>query len=246
MNEIKIHSKVNVNLHPDSLRGGDSQGVKTARLALGVLYVAEGKVRDLYSIVKGKALVQQKAIMMAMPKPAEGKAKVAPALMYDQQAADHVISVGTPLATAALKTADVAITSLTETVSQLDSAINIKLLAGKSNRGEELRSWAAKQELPFQKLGELFQAAHKNAALVSAVLEGESYLSNLSVENRNLLRTVAAGVMAPDEVTARKETFDALEHLTTAAKSFGASMGEVFNSLASPEIGAINSIVKEG
>ena len=75
--------------------------------------------------------------------------------------------------------------------------------------------WAASQEHPFQTLGGLFQKANSNAALVAAVLEGEAFLSNLTPENHAHLRTAAADVMAPDEVRDRKETSDALFHLTS-------------------------------
>lgn len=242
---MKIHTKVNVNLHPDKIRG-DSQSVKTARNALGALYTASGKIHDLHDIVKGRALVHQKRMMAAMPKPADGKPKIAPPLMYDQQAASHVIDAGTPIAKAALNAADSAITALGEQVTRLDSAINVKVLAGKSARGAELRAWAAGQEHPFQKLGGLFQDASANAALVAAVLEAEPFLSNLTPENQNHLRKAASDVLAPDETQARKETSTALEQLTSASKSFTASAAEIFNGLRSPTAGAIDSIVNQG
>jgi len=103
-----------------------------------------------------------------------------------------------------------------------------------------------KLEMPFQNLGSLFQNANDNATLVAEILGAEHYLSGISQENQSLLRTVAAGVMAPDEVQARKETSMALDHLTSAAKSFTESTAEIFNGLRSLEADAINSIMKRG
>ena len=246
MNDVPIHSQVRANLHPDSIRG-DSQGAKSARLALGTLYTAAGKIHDLHDVVKGRALIHQKQIMAAMPKSADGKPKQAPPLMYDSNAASHVIEVGTPLATAALKAADVAITSLGETVERLDSAIHQKVTAGKNpTRGPELRAWASKQEHPFQNLGSLFQKANENSTLIAEIVGAEPYLSNLSAENQQHLKTVAAAVLAPDEVQARAETSKALGQLEAATKSFTESTGAIFNGLRSPTAGAINAIVKEG
>ncbi|MEE9250171.1 MAG: hypothetical protein V3U93_03475 [Alphaproteobacteria bacterium] len=245
MNDIPIHSGINPAQHPNSI-SGESQGAKSARVALGALYIAAGKIADLNDVVKGKALLHQRQVMASMPKPPDGKPKIAPALIYDQQAADHVINAGTPLAQKALQAADTALTSLGETVTRLDSAINLKVLAGKTSRGQELRAYAASQKHPFQKLGGLFQHAHENAALVAAVLEAEPYLSNLSEENQQHLRTVAANVMAPAEVSDRKEASLALDHLTGQAKAFTESTASIFNGLQSPTAGAIEAITQRG
>lgn len=244
--ELPIHSEINPAQHPSALRG-ESPGAKSARHVLGALYVAEGKIRDLHSIVKSKALVQQKAIMASMPKPPDGKRKAAPPLMYDEQAARHIIDVGTPLAQAALKAADVAITSLGEQVVNLDKAIQLKITAGKNPaRGPELRAWAARQDHPFQTLGALFQKADENGTLVAEVLGAEPYLSNLSSENQAHLRKAASDVLAPDEVQARNETAAALGHLTAAAKAFTETTAQIFNGLQSPTAAAIDSIVSKG
>ena len=58
MIDIPIHTGVKPGQHPGSIKG-DSPGAKTARHAMGLLYVAEGKIRDLHSIVKGRALLHQ-------------------------------------------------------------------------------------------------------------------------------------------------------------------------------------------
>lgn len=245
MTEIKVNTKISPSRHPSVILG-ESPAVKSARIAMSGLYEAEGKIRELHAVVKDKAIIHQKRVMASMPRPAEGKHKITPALVYDEYAASHVISVGTPLSLQALKAADKTIISLGETVTRIDSAISLKVQAGKSARAEELRSYARGLDGAFQKLGSLFQSADKNASLVAAVLEGEPYLSGLTDENHALLRTIAAGVMAPDEVQARAEASAALDHLTTAVKSFVAATGEIFTGLQSPEIGAIDSIVKTG
>ena len=246
MSNIPIHTGINPAMHPQSIRG-ESPGAKSARAAMGALYEAEGKIRDLHAVVHNKALLHQKQVMASMPKPPDGKHKIAAPLMYDQNAADHVIAAGTPIAQAALKRADLAITSLGETVTHLDSAINAKVLAAKNpTRGPELRAWAAKQQHPFQTLGGLFQNANENATLVSEILGAEPYLSNLSSENQNHLRKLAASVMAPDEVEARPETSKALSHLESASKSFTDSMAQIFNGLRSTDAAAIEAITKRG
>ena len=244
MTDIPIHSKIKPNMHPDIIRG-ESQGAKSARVALTTLYIAEGKIRDLHSIVKDKALLHQKQAIASMPKPPDGKHKIAPALIYDQHAADMVITNGTPLAQKALQAADKAISSLGETVTRLDTTINQKVTAAKNpTRGPELRAWAARQESPLQKLGGLFQKATENATLVAEVLGAEHYLSGISAENQAHLRTLAANVLAPDEVEARSGTSKALDQLTAASKAFTGSMAEIFNGLTSADAAAISSIVK--
>lgn len=241
--DIPIHTDINPSMHPQSIRG-ESQGAKLARSGLTALYIAEGQIRNLHGIVKGRAVIHQKQAMAAMPKPAKGHLKMAPPLVFDPHAAAHVVESGTPLARAALKKADAAITSLGETVTRLDSAIGLKVLAGKSSRGEELRAWAARQEHPFQTLGGLFQNAHENAGLVAAVLEAEPFLSNLSVENHGHLRKVAADVLAPDEVQDRSEAAASLGQLEKATKSFTATAAEIFNGLHSVDAAAVDAIVK--
>lgn len=242
---MDINTKVNANLHPSKI-AGDSQSAKSARHAMEALYIAQGKILDLHEIVHGKALLRQRQVMAAMPAPAKGGRKVAPALIYDPAAASHILEVGPTLAQKALKTADVALTGLTEAATRLDATISQKLTAAKSGRGAELRAWAASQEHPFVALGNLFQAADKNSALVAAVLEGEPFLSGLTPDNQNHLRKAAADVLAPAEVLARKETSDALGHLTSATKSFTAHAAGIFRDLQSPTEGAINQIIKEG
>ena len=239
---MDINSKVNPNLHPDKI-AGDSQSAKSARHALEALYVAEGKIRDLYDVVKGKALMRQKLAMASMPKPPDGKRKLVPALIYDEQAATHIIEVGVPLAQVALKVVDTSIAVLNETAGRLDVAIHQKVTAAKNpTRGPELRAWASTQD--FTKLGAMFQSADKNPVLVAEVLGAEYFLSGITQENQAHLRTVAEGVLAPDEVQARVETSAALEHLTAAHKSFTAMAADIFNGLQSPTAGVIDSIVK--
>lgn len=246
MTTIPINTKVDSKMHPDQIRG-ESPGAKTARVALGGLYVAEGKIRDLHEIVKGKALLHQRQAMATMPKPKEGHKPLAPALVFDQNAADHVVTVGTPLAQAALNGADKTIASLGETVTRLDATISLKITEGKNPaRGQELRAHFARLESPFLSLGALFQKADENKTLVAEILIGEPYLSGITDANQAVLRQVASDVLASEEVQARKEAAGALDHLTASAKSFVAATAEIFTSLASPEIGAINSIVSTG
>lgn len=242
--DIPIHTKIKPAQHPATIKG-TSQGAKSARHAMTALYKSEGQIRDLHAVVHNKAIVNQKQFMANLPRPEKpGARKIAAPLAFDSAAASHVIDVGTPIATSALKIADVAIAAIEEQVTRLDSEINMKVLAGKSSRGEELRAYASRLPQPFIDLGKFFQSADKNAALVAAILEAEPYLSNLSAENQNLLRTMASSVLAPDQVSARAETAAALGQLTAASKAFVDSTATIFNGLRSPEADAINSIVK--
>ena len=243
MTDIMIHTDVSPKMHPNALRG-DSPGVLAARVALGNMYVAESKIRDLHAVVHNRALLHQRQFAAALPKPADGKKKLLPPLMYDEAAANHVIETGTPLAKAALASADSTIATLTDQIGHLDSTIALKLNAGKSSRDAELRAWAAKQENTFMLLGEMAQKATENKAMISAVLDGESYLSGITPENQALIRTVAGTQIAPEETQAREQTAEALSHLTDAAKSFVATTSGLFTDLQSVEVAAMNQIVK--
>ena len=246
MNEVPIHTKIKPAQHPDSIRG-ESQGAKSARAAMTALYVAEGRIRDMHSVVKDRALLHQKQFMANLPRPPDGKHKTATALMYDSNAANHVIDSGKPIATSALKISDAAIATITDQVKHLDATIDQKITAGKnSTRGPEIRAWAAKQESPFLALGQLFQKADENQTLIAEVLLGENFLSGITPENKAALRSVAANVLAGPEVEARAETKVALDHLVKSAASFGNDMAEVFNGLASPDASAIEAITKRG
>lgn len=240
---IPINSKIKLHMHPDSIKGV-SLGAASARNAMGILYLSQGKIIALHEVVKGRALLHQRQAMAAMPAPAKGKRKVAPALAYDQNAADHVIDAGKPLAQKALAAADVAIETITSQVKNLDAVIDSKITAGKNPvRGPELRAWAARQDSPFIALGPLFQDAGVNKTLVAEVLLGEHFLSGITPDNKAVLRQVAAGVLAGPEVEDRNQASVALGQLTNAAKEFVSATAEVFNSLASPVAGVIDSIV---
>ena len=245
MNDIPIHTDISPKLHPNALRG-DSPGVLAARVALGALYQAEGKIRDLHAVVHNRAILHQKQAIAYLPKPKAGHKPLAPPLMYDPAAASHVIETGAPLAKAALASADSTIATLTDQIVHLDSAIGLKLSAGKSSRDSELRAWASRQDSPFLVLGEMAQAATENKAMISAVLDGESYLSGITPDNHELLRSVAGGVVAPEETQAREQTAEALSHLTASAKSFVATTGRLFTGLQNADVGAINQIANEG
>lgn len=239
-----IHPKVSADMHPDNVRG-DAPGAHSARAAMGALYEAEGKIRDMHSQVHSTAMAHQKQMMM--PKSKTGAQASAPPLVYDRAVSDMVIENGKTIAQSALKTADQTIVSLAATLGRLDAQIDGKIMAGKNPaRGAELRAWAAKLDSPFTKMGELFQDAAANPTLVAEVLGGEHFLSGISRENHDMLRTVAAHALAPDETAARHETAAAKDQLTKSAKKFTENAAQVLNSLVNPAPAAIEAIVKRG
>ena len=244
MPEIEVRSDIKAGQHPSRIQG-DSHGATVARNSLGALYIAEGRIKDLYAVVKSKSLLQQRQVLASLPKPKGGGPKIPPPLMHDPQLAERVLQLGTPEALAALKTSDHAITSLGEDIARLDKTFHAKTLAGKQPaRESELRAWAARQEHPFQKLGAMMQQADQHVALVAAVLQGEAYLSNLSDSNQQLLRTMAESILAPDEVQARTETVKAKAQLESAAAAFTKTSSEIFVSLQSVDASAMNRIME--
>lgn len=246
MTDVPIHPHVKPAMHPATIKG-DSQGAKSARAAMTTLYQAEGKIRDLHRILHNRALEHQRQFMSAMPKPPDGKYKIAPALMYDSNAANHVIDSGTPLAKTALAAADKAIAFLGEKAGQLDGRINLKLSAGKTANDAEIRGyWLAKGSEAFIGIGKLFQKPQENISTIAAVLGGAAYLSGITPANQAALRDVAAQGLAPDEVQARAETSKALGQLETASKSFTDSMATIFNGLKSADVAAIEAITNRG
>ena len=126
--DIPVHSGVSPSAHPGTIKG-DTPGPILARKAMGALYEAEGKVRDMHATIHDKSVVHQRQIMAAMPKSKTGVQAVAPPLMYDRAAADLVIENGTSLAQSALKTADSTLSTLGETVDRLDAQIDGKITA---------------------------------------------------------------------------------------------------------------------
>ncbi len=158
---------------------------------------------------------------------------------------DLVARTATPLVAGALKRADAAIDTLGEQVKHLDNVIDLRLTAGKSpTRGPEIRSWFARQESPFIAAGIAFQDAGNNKTVVAEVLLGEHFLSGISPDNKAALRSVAANVLAPEEVAQRKETKLALDRLSKAASRFTQEAGTMLRDMQSTDAAAISAIMK--
>ncbi len=245
MKEIPIHTGVAASMHPQTVRG-DAPGAASARNAMAELYLAEGKIRDLHGTVHNKAINAQKLMLASMPKTKSAR-QVAPPLIYDRQLADMVVDGGTTIAQTALRQADRAIASLGEMVANLDAQIETKIMAGKNPaRGAELRAWVSNLQEPFIKLSGLFAKAAENPTLVAEVLGAEHFLSGITVENQALLRTVAAGALAPEETAARKETHAAHMQLEKAGSAFTANSAQLLNSLSSPDAALVAEITNRG
>ena len=160
---------------------------------------------------------------------------------------DLVARTATPIVAGAVKRSDVAIVSLGEQIQHLDATIDAKLTAGRQPaRGPEIRAYFRDQESSFIKLGSIFQNAAEHRTAVAEVLLGEHFLSGIKPEQKAALRSVAADVLAPDEVSQRKETAKALGLLTKASAKFATDVGVMIRDMQSNDAAAIEAITQRG
>ena len=133
-----------------------------------------------------------------------------------------------PFAERAIRSAGSTLNKLAAQRDHMDGEIAKDITAEKNSpQAAEVRAHWRGQKSPILKLSEIFQT--DEILTISAVLSAPAYLSGLSEKHQGELRKLAATILVPEKVNARKETDAAIQHVERATDNFAKTMAANLN-----------------